>query len=32
MSFNFPRVLLTLVSLASLALFGAWVYVVFLHS
>lgn len=29
MSFNFPRVLLTVVSLASLALFGMWVYVVF---
>lgn len=32
MSFNFPRVLLTLVSLASLALFGAWVFVVFFQS
>lgn len=29
MSFNFPRILLTVVSLASLALFGMWVYVVF---
>ncbi len=29
MSFNFPRVLLTVVSLASLALFAMWVYVVF---
>ncbi len=29
MSFNFPRMLLTLVALASVALFGMWVYVVF---
>jgi|GEM_PF-5404383 len=29
MTFNFSRVLLTLVSLASLALAGMWVYVVF---
>jgi hypothetical protein len=29
MSFNFPRVLLTAVSLASLILAGMWVYVVF---
>lgn len=29
MSFNFPRVLLTFVSIASLALFAMWVYVVF---
>ena len=29
MTFNFPRVLLTAVALASLALFAMWVYVVF---
>lgn len=29
MSFNFPRILLTLVGVGSLALFGAWVFVVF---
>jgi hypothetical protein len=29
MSFNFPRILLTVVSLASVVLAGMWVYVVF---
>jgi hypothetical protein len=28
-SFNFPRILLTITALASLALLGMWVYVVF---
>ncbi len=32
MSFNFPRVLLTLVTLGSLVLAGMWVYVVFFQS
>lgn len=30
-SFNFPRILLTVVSLASAALFGLWIYVVFFN-
>lgn len=31
MSFNFPRVLLTVVALASVVLFAMWVYVVFIQ-